>query len=95
MTTSLDELNEDIEPFVMASTPAVLSIGRRCMDFGYEFRWPAGKLPYFITPSGVKVTLIVDDYIPYLRTGLARRTNSALAAMRDRIAKAAPSTVDE
>ena len=78
----VDELDEEIEPFVMASTPAVLSIGRRCIDFGYEFRWPAGKLPYFITPSGVKVTLIVEDYVPYLRTGLASRTHHAVATLK-------------
>jgi hypothetical protein len=75
------ELDEDIEPYVMASTPAVLSIGRRCMDFGYEFRWPAGKLPYFITPKGVKVTLVVEDYVPYLRTQLAKRTVSAVSKL--------------
>ena len=75
------ELDEDIEPYVMASTPAVLSIGRRCMDFGYEFRWPAGKLPYFITPKGVKVTLVVEDYVPYLRTQLAKRTVSAVTKL--------------
>jgi len=51
----IDELDEEIEPFVMASTPAVLSIGRRCLDFGYEFRWPAGKLPYFITPKASRL----------------------------------------
>ena len=66
----------------MASTPAVLSIGRRCMDYGYEFRWPAGKLPYFITPSGVKVTLVVEDYVPYLLTGLASRTARAVTTLR-------------
>ncbi len=46
----LDEFDEEIEPFVMASTPPVLSVGRRCLDFDYEFRWPAGKLPSFICP---------------------------------------------
>jgi hypothetical protein len=77
----LNELDEEIEPYVMASTPAVLSVGRRCLDFGYEFRWPAGKLPYFITPAGVKVTLIVEDYIPYLRTDRATRKTTALASL--------------
>ncbi len=78
----IDELDEEIEPFVMASTPAVLSVGRRCLDFGYEFRWPAGKLPYFITPKGVKVTLVVEDYIPYLRTQHAARQVRAVTNIR-------------
>ncbi len=75
-------LDEDIEPYVLTSTPAVLSIGRRCMDFGYEFRWPAGKLPYFITPGGVKVSLVVEDYVPYLRTSLASRAKCAVSSLR-------------
>ena len=32
---SVDELDEDIEQYVLASTPAVISIGRRCQDHGY------------------------------------------------------------
>ena len=80
----LDELDEDIEPFVLPSTPAVLSIGRRCLDHGYSFRWPAGKLPYFITPKGVKVKLIVEDYIPYLRTSHACKTACAVISLRTR-----------
>ncbi len=88
----LDELDEEIEPFVMASTPAVLSVGRRCLDFGYEFRWPAGKLPYFITPSGVKVTLIVEDYVPYLKTSLASRTTRALASLKQQVSWTNPAT---
>ena len=55
------------------------------MDYGYEFRWPAGKLPYFITPSGVKVTLVVEDYVPYLRTGLQSRTARAVGTLRKRV----------
>jgi hypothetical protein len=58
-----EELGETIEPFVLLATPAVLSIGR-CFQLGYSFRWPAGKLPYFITPSSKKVVLVVEDCIP-------------------------------
>ena len=64
----VDELDEDIEPYVLNSTPAVPSVGRRCMDYGYEFRWPSGEPPYFISPQGKKVKLEVKDYVPYLKT---------------------------
>ena len=67
----LDELDEDVEPHLLTSTPAVLSIGRRCLDRGYSFRWPAGKLPSFVTQRGAKVKLILEDYIPYLRSSHA------------------------
>ena len=46
----LDELDEDIEPYVLPSTPVVISIGRRCLDQGYDFRRPAGNNPTSSAP---------------------------------------------
>jgi hypothetical protein len=69
---------------VLPSAPAVLSIGQRCLDHGYSFRWPAGKLPHFFTPSGVKVKFIVEDYIPYLRSSHARYAACAVISLRKR-----------
>eukprot|EP00972_Heterocapsa_arctica_P064222 9477496-Heterocapsa_arctica.AAC.1 len=45
------EFREKIIPFVLKDTPAVLSIVERTMKKGYSFHWPAGKSPYFITPT--------------------------------------------
>ena len=42
------ELGETIEPYIMASSPSVLSIGLRCQDLGYTFNWVGGKSPCFI-----------------------------------------------
>jgi hypothetical protein len=60
-------LMEEINPYVMESTPAVLSIGRRCMVHGFSFHWPAYKSPYFTKPSGEKIFCDVHAYVPYLR----------------------------
>ena len=69
----VEELDEDVEPYVLDSTPAVLSVGRRCVDFGYAFHWPAGShKPYFVTPKGKRIELIVQDYVPYVKTKLAK-----------------------
>ena len=35
---TVESLDEDIEAFVMDNTPLIVSIGRRCVDFGYSFR---------------------------------------------------------
>ena len=51
---------------VLSSTPAVLSVGRRCMHEGFSFIWPAGKLPYLARPDGLVVPLTVHGDIPYL-----------------------------
>ena len=50
----------------MASTPALLSVGMRCMHHGYTFLWLPGKLPVFVSPGGKVVVLRVEGDIPYL-----------------------------
>ena len=64
-----EELGEAVRPYILKSTPAVLSVGFRCMELGYTFIWPTGKAPYFITPKGMIVECEVHNHIPYLRPG--------------------------
>ena len=52
---------------VLEKTPAVLSIGRRCMVDGYSFHWQKFKNPYLISPNGYKIELEVENFCPYLR----------------------------
>ena len=54
------------KPYVMESTPAVLSIGRRCMLHGYSFHGPAYKSPYVTKPSSEKIFCDVHAHVPYL-----------------------------
>ena len=63
------ELNEEIDAYVLDSTPAVLSVGKRCMSMGYSFHWPSGKPPFFVCPDGMIVEFDVHGDIPYLRSG--------------------------
>ena len=62
----MDELHETVEPHVLDETPAVLSLGRRCVKMGYVFHWMPGKLPFMVTPKQGFVHLQVKDDIPYL-----------------------------
>ena len=64
-----DELSDYVDPYVLESTPAVMSVGYRCMQRGYTFIWPAGEDPYFVLPSGKIVYLEVVHDVPYLRPG--------------------------
>ena len=36
------------------------------MKYNYAFYWPNGEKPYFIRPSGQRITLEVSDFIPYI-----------------------------
>ena len=46
-------------------------------------------------PNGVKVTLVVEDYVPYLRTGLASRTVRAVTKLRGTANPSAKAKVKE
>jgi hypothetical protein len=39
-------------PLLMEDSPAVISVGKRCMEHGYGFYWPPGQNPYFVLPCG-------------------------------------------
>eukprot|EP00972_Heterocapsa_arctica_P052168 7673056-Heterocapsa_arctica.AAC.1 len=59
----IPELCEEMSPFILEDTPAVLSVGDGCMNKGYSFHWPAYSNPYFITPNGYRVELEIIDNI--------------------------------
>ena len=61
-------LGKTVDPYLAKSTPAVLSVGMRCIDDGYDFIWKGskGEEPYFVKPDGKVVPLTVNDYVPYL-----------------------------
>ena len=65
----VEEFGHEIRPYILDSTPAVVSVGLRCMKLGYSFIWPARGHPYFILPNGNLVYLEVLGDIPYLRPG--------------------------
>ena len=62
------ELGSKIDPYLVRSTPPVLSVGMRCIDQGYDFVWRGSRKenPYFRKPDGTKIEMVVDDYVPYI-----------------------------
>ena len=63
----IKEFNEVAEPYILDSTPDVLSTGRRCVEDGYAFHWePYSLNPTIITATGKVVKLISRDCCPYL-----------------------------
>ena len=64
----VEALDETIKPFVLESTPSVLTVGWRCMELGYEFHWLPRSAPTFTCPDGRIITLDVEDYVPYLNS---------------------------
>eukprot|EP00435_Cladocopium_sp_Y103_P040649 s1620_g11.t1 len=62
------KLGKTIDPYLVKSTPPVISIGMRCIDDGYDFvlRGSKGEDPYLKKPNGERIELVVKDYVPYL-----------------------------
>lgn len=61
-------------------SPCVLSVGKPCVDLGYETLWPAhDETPYFTAPDGKGVEPSVDNCLPFLDPNavlIAPATNS-------------------
>ena len=51
----------------MPDSPALMSVGRRCMVHGYSFIWMAGREPYFITRDASSIIpCAIRAGVPYL-----------------------------
>eukprot|EP00435_Cladocopium_sp_Y103_P008870 s3097_g2.t1 len=81
--------DEPAQMHVLDDTPSVLSMGKRCLDLGYSFVWPAGKDPYMIDCNGNIIEMTVKDYIPYMnldqekKTGNKKKVERILEIMSD------------
>ena len=62
----VDCLDRDLDPYVLPNTPAVISVGMRCILDGWEFVWRKFSRPYFRKEDGTKIKLEVKDFVPYL-----------------------------
>ena len=62
----IDRLDMDIHAIVMDDAPTVLSLGKRCMEDGYEFHWKLYQAPVLIAPSGRRESLELENFVPVL-----------------------------
>ena len=66
----IEGLDDDCDLYVLADTPDVISIGRRCVQLGYGFHWdPWSKKAYFTRPvdqGGGKLQLVSIGDVHYL-----------------------------
>mgnify|MGYP005684048237 FL=1 len=68
----------DFTACVLPSTPSVISVGERCITYGYGFHWPAwSSKPYLESPCGRIIWLTVENKLPYLYTCLLYTSDAA------------------
>ena len=88
-----DTLSCRFDPYLLESTPPVMSVGMRCVDQGYDFIWRSGKSPYFRKPDGEKIELLVRDYVPYIPARAKSNANPCTPNPIDRPRSASSSSL--
>ena len=62
----IDCVDKEVQPYVLPDTPAVISVGMRCIQDGWDCVWKSFSRSYFKKCDGPKIKLEVKDYVPYL-----------------------------
>ena len=62
---NVPSLGIEADPYVLPSTPSVLSVGYHCMEQGFDFIWKACCRPYFRDKKGNKIFLDVRDNVSW------------------------------
>ena len=62
----IDCIGKEVHPYVLPDAPAVISVGMRCIQDGWDFVWKSFSRPYFKKKDGTKIKLEVKDFVPYL-----------------------------
>ena len=73
-------LCEPAQPYIHESSPAVLSLGVKCLDQGSSFHWESGKAPTMVRPDGVLIQLKVDGHVPYMDSSCEAEPSFSAAA---------------
>ncbi|CAE8612313.1 unnamed protein product [Polarella glacialis] len=84
-----DALEDLIEAYVLESSPTVMSLGKGCMDYGYNFEW-YNKIATIITPTGVRIVLDIINDVPYMPEGSVKACGASLLEYVDHLAVPGP-----
>jgi hypothetical protein len=64
-------LKTQVSPYVLRSTPDLLSLGKRCVVDGYTFLWKGHSTrPIWTLPDGSIITLRSEGYIPIMDSNM-------------------------
>ena len=63
---TIPSLMEPCTPYILEQSPAVLSVGLKCMEQGYDFLWFANQKPLLVRPGGKVIELRIDGHVPML-----------------------------
>ena len=68
-TVSVRDLDLFVTVMRLGNTPAVLSLGKLCKEFGYSYHWTSGQRPHLIK-KGKKIHRDTSNHVPFVVLGL-------------------------
>ena len=71
-----EELNLSVTEKLLEDTPAVLSLGKLCEDYGYSHDWTSGQKPQLIK-SGRRIKCKTGNNVPIVVPGLSTGSSSS------------------
>jgi hypothetical protein len=76
----VEELQAHLSCHVMPDTPNLISMGRKCADDGWIFRWEPPSKPHFVTQDQRKIELFSSCRVPCIYLHLPTHADPAMAA---------------
>ena len=75
-TVCVRELDLFVTVMLLENTPAVLSLGKLCEEFGYSYHWTSGQKPHLIK-KGKKVHCDTSNHVPFVVSGLPTSSSTS------------------
>ena len=74
-TVHVKQLDLFVRVMLLEETPAVLSLGKLCEDYGYTYHWISGQKPHLVR-NGKRIDCNISNYAPCVVPGLSASSSS-------------------
>ena len=74
-TVCVRELDLFVTVMLLENTPAVLSLGKLCEEFGDSYHWTIGQKPHLIK-KGKKIHCDTSNHVPFVVPGFSSSSTS-------------------
>ena len=74
-TVYVREYDLFVTVMLLENTPAVLSLGKLCEEFGYSYHWTSGQKPHLIK-HGKTIHCDTSNHVPFVVPGLSMSSSS-------------------
>ena len=75
-TENVKEFDFFVTVMLLVETPAVISLGKLCEDYGYTNHWTSGQKPH-LTGNGKRIDCKKSNHVPFVVPGLSTSSSTA------------------